>query len=204
MEIKTGGKIMKNLSKSTNLTVKLGLLSAIAFILMLFEFPILPAYGFLKIDLSDIPVLIGAFAFGPLAGIIVEAIKNVLFILIRGTQTGGIGELANFIIGASFIGTAGLIYKQKKTRKTALISLIAAIIIMSVAGVLANYFILIPLYFKALPTDQIIKYLIYGIVPFNLIKGFLISAVTLVIYKRVSILIHAENIGEEQSCNKTA
>lgn len=195
---------MKNVSKSTNLTVKLGLLSAIALVLMFFEFPILPAYGFLKIDLSDIPALIGAFAFGPLAGILVEGIKNILITLLKGTQSGGIGELANFIIGASFIGTAGLVYKLKKTRKTAFISLAVAIVIMSAVGVLANYFILIPLYFKALPTDQIIKYLVYGIIPFNLIKGFLISVVTLVIYKRVSILIHAENIGEEQNCNKTA
>lgn len=204
MKIKTGGKIMKNVSKSTNLTVKLGVFSAIALVLMFFEFPILPFYSFLKIDLSDVPALISAFAFGPLAGIVVEAIKNVLITVVRGTQTGGIGELANFIIGASFIGTAGLIYKQKKTKKTALISLAAAIVIMSAIGVLANYFVLIPLYFKALPADQIIKYLVYGIIPFNLIKGFLISAVTLVIYKRVSVLIHAENIGEEQSCNKTA
>lgn len=195
---------MKNVSKSTNLTVKIGLLAAIALILMFFEFPILPAYGFLKIDLSDIPALIGAFAFGPLAGIIIEGIKNVLITLIKGTTSGGIGEFANFIIGASFVVTAGLIYKGRKTRKAAIISLIAAIFTMAIVGVLANYFVLIPLYFKVLPTSQIIKYLIYGIIPFNLIKGILISVVTMIIYKRVSVLIHAEILNEKDNYNKIA
>lgn len=195
---------MKNVSKSTNLTVKIGLLSAIALILMFFEFPILPAYGFLKIDLSDIPALIGAFAFGPLAGILIEAIKNILITVIRGTQTGGIGELANFVVGCSFVGIAGLIYKFNKTRKTALISLLAAIVVMAVAGVLTNYFVFIPLYFKGLPTSEVIKYLVYGIIPFNIIKGLMISVITMIIYKRVSILIHAEDMKAEGNYNKTA
>lgn len=183
---------MKNVSRSTNFTIKMGLLAAIALILMYFEFPVLPAFSFLKIDLSDIPALIGAFAFGPIAGVLIEGLKNILAFLVKGTQTGGVGELANFIVGASFVFTAGIIYKHKKTRNNAIISLLAAIFVMLVAAVLANYFVFIPLYFKGMPTKDLIHYMVFGIVPFNLIKATLISAVTVLIYKRVSVLIHAE------------
>ncbi len=189
---------MKNVSKSTNLTVKIGLLSAIALILMYFEFPVLPAYSFLKIDLSDIPALIGAFAFGPFAGIIIEAIKNLLVILTKGTQTGGVGELANFVVGCAFVGCAGIIYKRKKTRTMAVIALVSATIFMAIAGVIANYFVFVPLYFKGAPSSYINAYMIYGVIPLNLIKGIIISVVTLVIYKRISVLINSEVLNSKK------
>lgn len=182
---------MKNVSKSTNLIVKIALMSAISLILSYVAFPILPAFAFLKIDLGDIPALIGAFAFGPLTGIVIEGIKNVLIFIFNPSGTGGIGEFANFIIGASFVGTAGLIYCRNKTKKTAFISLLAAIVVMGFVGVLANYFILIPLYQKFMSIN-ISNYLLCGIIPFNLIKGVLISFITMIIYKKVSVLIHAE------------
>lgn len=185
---------MKNVSKSTNFTIKVGLLSAFALLLVYFEFPILPAFPFLKIDLSDIPALIGAFAFGPIAGGVIEGIKNILMVLVKGSQTGGVGELANFVVGCFFVCTAGFIYKRKKTRTNAIISLIVALIIMSVAAVLANYFVFVPLYFKNISTKDLIHYMVFGIIPFNLIKGTLISVITIVIYKRVSVLIHAEAV----------
>lgn len=189
---------MKNVSRSTNLSVKIALLSAIALIVMYFQFPILPAYTFLKIDLSDIPALVGAFAFGPFTGAIIEGLKNILIILFMGTQTGGIGELANFVVGCAFVCTAGFIYRFSKTRKTALISLITATIVMTVAGLISNYLVFIPLYFKNMPTKDIIHYLIYAITPFNLIKGIIISVITLVIYKRVSVLIRAESLNNDR------
>jgi riboflavin transporter len=172
---------MKNLSKSTNLTVKISLLLAIALLLAYFEFPVLPAYTFLKIDLSDIPALIGAFAFGPLVGAVIEALKNVLIVVFKGTQSGGIGELANFVVGCSFVCTAGLIYRHNKTKRTAIISLLVSILAMSIAGVVTNYYIFIPLYFKSMPAKQLIDYMVYGIIPFNLIKGIILSIVTLLI-----------------------
>src|SRR5512138_3091678 len=78
---------------------QIGVLTAIATVLMLFEFPLWFAPGFYKIDLSDVPILIGSFAIGPLAGLIMEFIKNLLNLMINGTTTGGIGELSNFVIG---------------------------------------------------------------------------------------------------------
>lgn len=183
---------MRNVSKSTNLTIKLSLLSAIALLLVYFEFPVLPSFTFLKIDLSDIPALIGAFTFGPLAGVVIEALKNILIMFVKGSQSGGIGELANFMVGCFYVCTAGFIYGKNKNRKTAIYSLIVATIVMSVAGVLANYFIFVPMYYGDKSTAFIIHYMVYGIVPFNLIKGVIISIVTIVIYKRVSVLIHSE------------
>jgi riboflavin transporter len=195
---------MKNVSRSTNLLVKISLLTAIAVILAFLEFPVLPAFAFLKIDLSDIPALIGAFAFGPLIGAAIEGLKNVLLLFVKGTQTGGIGELANFVVGCSFVCTAGLIYSRKKTRASAMISLLVSILVMAIAGVLSNYLVFVPLYFKNMPTKDLIHYMIYGIIPFNLIKGILISGATLAIYKRVSVLIHAEGFNNNKENTKKA
>jgi riboflavin transporter FmnP len=183
---------MKNLSKSTNFIIKVAILSAFALILMYISFPVLPGFSYLQIDLSDVPALVGAFAFGPLAGALIEGIKNILILLVKGSYTGGVGEFANFVVGCFFVCTSGLIYKYKKTRKTAIISMLVAIVFMSVAAVLANYFVFVPLYFKSMSMKDLIHYMVYGIIPFNLIKGVLISVVTIVIYKRVSVLIHDE------------
>ena len=191
---------MKNISRSTNLTIKIAILAAMGLLLTYFEFPILPAFPFLKVDLGDIPALIGAFAFGPLVGIAIEAIKNILAALLKST-TGGIGELGNFLIVGAFVGSAGFFYIKNKTRKTALISLLGSIIVMVVAGLLANYFILIPLYSKFMPIN-VPYYLVYAVIPFNLIKGSIISLVTMLIYKRVSVLIHAESLNNKPVRNK--
>ncbi|MDT8715565.1 ECF transporter S component [Clostridium sp. 19966] len=184
---------MKSVNKSTEMLVKIALLSAIAVVLMVFEFPILPAFPFLKIDLSDLPAVIGAFGFGPMVGIVIELIKNILIILVKGTGTAGVGELANFIVGASYVGMAGLIYKKNKTKTGAVISLAAATIAMTIVGVLANYYILVPLYKLQLQgADYITKYIVSGIVPFNLIKGIMVSAITMLAYNKISIVIRAE------------
>lgn len=184
---------MKSVNKSTEMLVKIALLSAIAVVLMVFEFPILPAFPFLKIDLSDLPAVIGAFGFGPIVGIVIELIKNILIILVKGTGTAGVGELANFIVGASYVGMAGLIYKKNKTKTGAVISLAAATIAMTIVGVLANYYILVPLYKLQLQgADYITKYIVSGIVPFNLIKGIMVSAITMLAYNKISIVIRAE------------
>ena len=193
---------MKNVSKSTNLLVKVSLLTAIAVVFAFLEFPVLPAFSFLKIDLSDIPALIGAFAFGPLVGAAIEGLKNLLLLFVKGSQTGGIGELANFVVGCSFVCTAGLIYSRSKTRKNAIISLIAAVLVMAIAGVISNYLVFIPLYYKNMSSQALINYMVYGIIPFNLIKGIIISVATLAIYKRVSVLIHAESFNNKESHTK--
>ncbi|MBD8048327.1 ECF transporter S component [Clostridium faecium] len=169
--------------------IKLSLLSAIAFILMYFDFPILPAFPWLKMDLSDVPALMGAFAFGPLAGAIIEAFKNLLILLLKGTSTGFIGEMANFLIGVSLVCPAAYIYHKNKTLKTAILSMFVGLISMEIVGIIANVFFLIPIYMPTMPKDELIKYVMYGILPFNGIKSVIVSAVTFILYKRVSVSI---------------
>lgn len=187
---------------STNSLVKIALLSVISYILMLIELPIPLFPGFLKIDLSDMPALIGTFALGPAAGVIIELIKNLLHLITK-TDTGGVGELANFIIGASLIIPAGVIYAKKRTKSSALIGMLLGTALMGIAGGLANYYILIPFYAKVMPIEQIIAWsasangaitdlktlILYAVVPFNLLKGIVISILTILIYKRISHLL---------------
>lgn len=104
------------------LLVGTGMLSGLAFVLQYLEFPIPIMPGFIKFDFSDLPALIGAFAYGPLAGVIVEFIKNLLHCTV--TQSFTVGELSNFILGAVFTATAGLIYKKNKSKKGAIIGAI--------------------------------------------------------------------------------
>ena len=186
---------------SVKMMTKIAMLSVIAFILYFLEIqvPIFP--GFLKIDISDLPALIGAFALGPIAGIAIEAIKNILHLL--RTTTGGVGEIANFVIGIALVIPAALIYKRAKTKSGAIIGLAVGVISMAVMGGLANYFFLIPFYTNFMPIDAIVgmgtavnsninsvlTLVLYGIVPFNLFKGLIISVVTMMLYKRISPIL---------------
>ena len=127
-----------------NLTVA-AMLSAVAFILMFIEFPIpmlIPA--FIKMDFSDLPALLGAFALGPVYGVIISFMKNLLHIVIKGTSTACVGELSNFILGAIFSAVAGCIYKHHKSRKTAIIGAVAGAVAMGVLSVPSNYFVVLP------------------------------------------------------------
>ncbi|OPL09538.1 MAG: hypothetical protein AVO33_06910 [delta proteobacterium ML8_F1] len=182
--------------------IKISLMGVISLIIMFFEIslPIFPS--FLKIDLSDIPALITGFALGPLAGVLVELIKNLLH-LFR-TSTGGIGELGNFLVGAAYVWPAAFYYKRHKSKKGALTGMAIGTLAMGVMGGLANYFILLPFYETFMPIELIVdmaaavnpyvvdlKTLIYyTIVPFNLIKGVLIALVTLPLYKKISRVLH--------------
>lgn len=191
-----------NRKSSVNLMVKIALLSVISFVIMFIEFPLPLFPPFLKIDISDIGALVGTFAFGPVAGIAIELLKNILHLM--RTTTGGVGELANFLIGAALVGPAGYIYSKNKSIKTAIIGLAAGTIVMGVVGAFANYYILIPFYQNFMPLDQIIamaqaanglivdlkSYILYAVIPFNLIKGISVSILTLLIYKRISPMLH--------------
>lgn len=173
-------------------------LSAVAYLLAFVEFPVPLSPSFARMDLSDLPALVGAFAFGPLAGLLIEFVKNALQLLT--TSTGGVGEIANFLMGASYVVTAGFIYKRHKTKKTALIACILASVAMGIAAALANYFILLPLFENFMPLDRLIasfaEYLsfirtkldvvLFNAFPFNLLKGLVIGGVTMLIYKRVT------------------
>lgn len=168
-------------------------MASISVILMYFEFPIFPAFPWLKIDASDLPSLIGSFAFGPLTGVLIEALKNILKLLVKPTTTAGVGELANFIIGSTFVGTAGMIYKFKKTKMNAVISLTIGTLVLGLVGALANMYLLIPLFMPSMPKNELMIYITNGVIPINLIKGAGLSAITLVIYKRISVIINKDN-----------
>lgn len=173
-------------------------LSAISFILAFFEFPVPLSPSFARMDLSDLPALIGAFTYGPQTGILIEFVKNVL--QLPTTSTGGIGELANFLIGASFVAVAGLIYKSHKAKKTAMIACLIASVIMGIVAAAVNYFILLPLFETFMPLEQLIAsfgefmpfiktkldVVLYNAFPFNLLKGIGISIFAMLFYTRFS------------------
>ena len=177
------------------------MLAAVAYLLAFLEFPVPLSPSFARMDLSDLPALIGAFAFGPVCGLLIELVKNALQLLT--TSTGGVGELANFLIGAAYVLTAGAIYKHSKTKKTARISCIVASLAMGIAAALANYFILLPLFETFMPLEQLIAsfgeflpfinskldIVLYNALPFNLLKGLVIGAVTMLIYKNLTPIL---------------
>lgn len=176
-------------------------LSAIAFVLAFFEFPVPLSPSFARMDLSDLPALIGAFAYGPVSGVLIELVKNALQLLT--SSTGGIGELANFIMGSSFVVAAGLIYKHHKTKKTAILACLIASVIMGVVATVVNYFILLPVFEAFMPLDQLIAsfgefmpfiktkldVVLFNAFPFNLLKGIGISIVTMLLYKRLTPIL---------------
>lgn len=173
------------------------LLAVLSYALAFLEFPVPFSPPFARMDFSDFPALIGAFAFGPMAGVLIELIKNALQLL--STATGGVGELANFLMGASYVFTAGLIYRLNKTKKTAWIAGMIASVIMGIVAALANYYILLPLFEQFMPVDELIAsfeaympfihskrdIVLFNALPFNLLKGVVISVVTMFVYKRL-------------------
>ena len=164
--------------------VMVAVFSAISFALqMIAPFP--KVGGFLEIEFSDLPALILAFAYGPVAGILVEFVKNLLHCFV--TSTGFVGEFANFVVNGIFVTTAGLIYMNNKTFKTAILSLVAATVAMAVAGVFVNLYIMLPMF--KIPEELRLGLTMGTIFPFNLVKGAVTSLITMLIYKRISPII---------------
>lgn len=185
---------------------KVGVLSAVATILMLFDFPLWFAPNFYQLDFSEVPVLLGTFALGPIAGVAIEFVKILINFVLNGTDTGGIGELANFVVGCSFIIPAGLIYKNKKSFGTAIVAMLVGTVALAAVGSLMNYYILLPVYATVYgaPIQAFIDmgaalnpaitdlktFVLYAVVPFNIFKGIVVSSMTLLIYKKVSPILH--------------
>ena len=181
---------MNNTSEKLNKLVKISLLGAIAGILMFIEIPIIPVYEFLKLDFSEVPALMGAFAFGPIAGIIIEFIKQIVKIVSTGVGSGGIiGLIANFTIGVSFIVPAAIVYKRKKSKKSAIIGMVIGTLVMEVVAILANYFIFLPAYGMPMESAEGMKYVVVGLLPLNSIKAISVSILTYIIYKKISVTI---------------
>lgn len=182
--------------------VNIAMLAAIAVILMLFEIPLPFAPSFYEIDFSEVPVMVGCFAMGPFAGALIEFVKILLNFVFTGTDTAGVGELANFIIGCSLCVPAGLIYRRKRTRTTALVGMIIGTLVMTVIGCLINAYVLLPTYAAAfgMPLDTLVEmgtavnpnitsvatFVIFAVAPFNILKGVLVSAIVFLIYKKIS------------------
>lgn len=185
------------MSRVRYLTVT-AMLSAIAFVLMFLEFsvPVMPA--FIKMDLSELPALIGSFALGPVCGVVVCLIKNLLHLMV--STTGGIGEISNFILGAAFVLPAGLIYKKNKTRTGALLGALLGAVIMAAISLPSNYFIVYPIYETMMPRETIIaayqlifpaadnlwKCLLIFNMPFTFVKALFSLAITMLVYKKIS------------------
>lgn len=197
-----------NTKTATTKLAVTAMLSAVAFVLQFIEVSIPLVPSFLKLDFSDVPELIGSFAMGPMWGVVICLLKNLMQLPF--TSSVGVGELSNFILGASFAFTAGIIYKYKKTRAGAVIGSLAGAIVMALFSVVSNYFIVYPVYaqlwaggdmnviismYKAiLPTsDTLIKSLIIFNVPFTFVKGIAVAVITFIIYKPLSNTINKLN-----------
>ena len=195
----SGTNAVKTTAERSNLRnlVQIGMLGAVSVVLMMFEIPLFFAPSFYKIDLSEIPVLIGTFAMGPVAGMFIELIKVVLHMLFKGSSTAGVGDFANFLIGCAMIVPAGLIYQKKKSKKSAVIGMI---------GCFLNAFVLLPAYGKAfgMPVDALVAmgtavnpainslltFVVLAVAPFNILKGLIVGVITFLLYKHVSPILH--------------
>ena len=178
----------------------MAMLSAIATVLMFISFPVPFALPFYKIDISELPIMIGSFSISPVAGIIMEALKNLLHL--TRSDTGGIGELANFISGSIFVFTAASIYKYKKSKMTAIIGLVIATILMGIASCFVNAYLTLPAFTggnydglismgaeKNGLVNNLYTFLVFSVLPFNLLKCTIVSVLTTALYKFISPLL---------------
>ncbi len=199
---------MKFSSEKTkiNKLVIMAMLAAIAVVLMFFEFPLtFVAPAFYELDLSEVPVMIGSFLLGPCAGVVIEAVKILLKIVLKGTSTAFVGDFANFILGCIFVIPASVIYHTHKTKKRAIIGLIVGGLTLIVSGVFLNAFYLLPKYSQLYGTpvekfiemghsinsaiDNVLTFVVLAVAPFNLIKAILVSIITILLYKYLSKLL---------------
>ena len=200
------GKDRRRLSSAKTISF-VAVFGAIASVLMLFEIPLFFAPSFYQLDLSEIPVLICGFYLGPVAGVCCELLKILLKLLMKGTSTAFVGDFANFVIGCALVLPATAVYHIRKIKKTAIIGLIAGTAVMTVFGSAFNAIYLLPKFSQlyGLPLEAIIgmgtevnkainsvsTLVLFAVVPFNILKGIVVSVVTLLLYKRVERLLRA-------------
>ncbi len=180
---------------------KIGILAALSIVVMLFEIPLPFAPPFYKLDLSEIFIMLGGFALGPTAAICIELIKILLNLLINGTVTACVGELANFCIGCALVVPASVIFKKYPTFKGAVVGALTGTLVLTVVGGILNAFLLLPAYayFYGMPMDALIgmgtavnasitdlsTFVFFAVVPFNLLKGAVVGTVVCLLYKRL-------------------
>lgn len=210
---------LAKVSRAQYITVS-AMLGALAALLYLFDFSVLfLAPGFYKLDFSEIPVMIGAFYLGPVGGVLIELVKCLLKLVVKGTTTAFVGDLANFVVGCAFIVPAAIIYHWKRTKKTAKTALLVGTLTMTVFGSAFNAVYLIPAFSRlyGMPLEAIVEMgtavnpaitsvaglALFAVAPLNLIKGVLISVPTMLLYKRISRVLHnaaqSRRISERQT-----
>ena len=182
----------------TRLITGCGMLAAVATALQYLEIP--SPVSFIALDLSDLPALIGSFAYGPVAGIIIQLVKNVIHLAV--SRSGYVGELSNFILGAIFVGVAGIIYKRNKTKKTAIQAGVIGALAMAAVSYTSNLFVVYPFYYNFMPKEAVLAVyqdlfkvnsiemaiLIYN-VPFTFIKGLISVVLSALIYQPLRPLL---------------
>lgn len=199
---------------STHYISYIAIFSCIAGLLMLVEVPLFFAPGFYKLDLSEIPVLICTFYLGPVSGVCAEFVKVMVKLLLKGTTTAFVGDFANFAVGCSFVLPASIIYHAKPGKKTALIGMVAGTLVMTIFGSAFNAIYLLPKFsaLYVMPLDAIVAMgtkvnsainsvstlVLFAVVPFNLLKGVVVSALTFLLYKRISPILHKNDARLQQ------
>ena len=197
---------MKEKLLTTKNVVLMGMFGALAGVLMLFEFP-LPflAPSFYGLDVSEVPVLIGTFAMGPVAGVATELCKVLLKLVLKGTTTAFVGDFANFVVGCSLVLPASILYYIKKNRKMAIAGLAVGTVVMTIFGSGFNALYLLPKFSElfGMPMEAIIgmgtainshiqsvwTLVFFAVVPFNILKGVIVSAITMLLYKHISPIL---------------
>lgn len=190
---------------TTRKMAMIGMFSALATILMILEIPVFFTPGFYKLDFSELPALVGGYAFGPVAGVMIEFCKILLKLMTKGTSTAMVGELANFVVGCSFILPASFLYWLKKSKKSAIFSSIVGTLIMTVVGSWLNGLYLLPTFANmfGMPLTSLVgmgtavnpyikdvtTLVLFAVVPLNLLKGSIVSLITILIYKKLSPIL---------------
>ena len=209
IEKKNGIKFSSDKTKINKLVI-MAMFSVVAAVLMYVEFPItFIAPSFYEMDLSEVPVMIGSFMLGPCAGVIMEAVKVLLKLVLKGTSTAFVGDFANFILGCALVVPASVLYHTKKTKKRAVIGLVTGGIVLIVSGVFLNALYLLPKYSQlyGMPVETFINmgaainpaisniftFVILAVAPFNLIKATVVGVITMLLYKYLSRLIKVHN-----------
>ena len=194
------------LFSSTHYISYTAVFASMAGVLMLVELPLFFAPSFYKLDISELPILICTFYLGPVAGVVAELVKVLVKLIIKGTTTAYVGDFANFVVGCSFVLPASCIYHMKKSKRGALIGMIAGTLVMTIFGSLFNAVYLLPTFAElfGMPLEAIIKMgsdinsainsvstlVLFCVVPFNLLKGIIVTVLTMLLYKRISPLLH--------------
>lgn len=190
---------------TTKNMVLIAMFGALSGVLMYIQMPVPFAPPFYKLDLCDVPVLIGSFTMGPLAGVLIAAVKILISLVLRGTQTAGVGEFSNWVQACSLSVPAALLYAHKKTKNSAFAGMAIGVAVMVAVACLTNTYIMLPAYAKAfhMPIDALVAmgtavnpridslmtFVLLAVAPFNLLKGAVVALVTALIYKRVSVII---------------